>query len=422
MVPEPAVIPEQPDRFDGWWVVASVFGLLMVNSGLGFYGLSVFLDAVTEEQGFSIGDASFAITIFFIVSALAGRVVAPIIQRHDLRLVVAAGAVVAAGGLLLIGQATSLVALYSSYIVFAVGVGMSGLVPGTTLVTRWFHARRSVALSIASTGLSIGGVTITLVVSAIIDRLGMSGASPWLALIYLGVVAISLVKLWPDPRSRGQQPDGRAIGAADPAPGESAGMSYDDAIRTRFFALITIAFVLAMGAQVGAMAQLFKLGVERAGDGRALVSAVALASFIARLAGGVVAARVKLIAMTCVLAALQGCSLLWLSRSESQFMLIAATVLFGCTVGNLLMLQPLVIADRFGVAAYPRIFALCQLIVTGLGVAGGPYLLGQLRDVRSYTLSYTVAACLSIGGAAVFLLAWKSAPVDRDAGRVRPGG
>ncbi len=142
----------EPRFFEGWYVVASVFVLLMVNAGLGFYGLSVFLDAITEEQGFSTADVSFATSIFFIVSAISGRLIAPVIQRHDLRIVVAAGAVIAATGLWLIGQSTQLLPLYLSYVVFAIGVGLSGLVPGTTLVTRWFQAKRSVALSVALDG------------------------------------------------------------------------------------------------------------------------------------------------------------------------------------------------------------------------------------------------------------------------------
>ena len=395
--------------FDGWYVVASVFVLLMVNAGLGFYGLSVFLEAITDEQGFSTADVSFATSIFFIVSAISGRLIAPVIQKHDLRLVVGAGAVIAAAGLLLIGRSTALLPLYLSYVVFAVGVGLSGLVPATTLVTRWFHVRRSVALSVASTGLSVGGLTITVLASTIIDRNGMSGAAPWLALIYLVTVAISLVALWPDPAARGQLPDGEK-----PVDGVQAsvptGVLYEQAVASRFFWLVTVGFILAMGAQVGGIAQLFKLGTERADSGAELVSAVAFASVVARLAGGVVASRVQLIAMTSVLSVVQGLSLIWISQVTSKPALIAAALLFGCTIGNLLMLQPLVIADRFGVVDYPRIYSVMQLIVTGLGVAGGPFLLGWLHDVSSYTTSYMVAAGLSLGGGFVFFQAWRFAP------------
>lgn len=391
--------------FDGWYVVASVFVLFLVNAGLGFYGLSVFLEAITSEQGFTTAQVSFATSIFFIVGAIAGRVIAPIIGRRDIRIIVGAGGVIAAGGLLLIGRSTQLLTLYGSYIVFAIGIGLSGLVPGTTLVTRWFQAKRSVALSVASTGLSVGGLTITVAASAIIDRKGMSGAAPWLALIYVIIVAIALIALWPDPASRGQLPDGEISDAAEPPP--PTGVPYQDAVSSAFFKLTVVGFVLAMGAQVGAIAQLFKLGTERAEVGALLVSVLAFSSVLARLVGGVVAARVSMVGMTAVLTAVQGASLFWLSQSFSRTMLVASTVLFGVTIGNLLMLMPLVAADRFGVLDYPRIYSVLQLIVTGLGVAGGPYLLGWLHDVSSYRASYIAAGILSLGGTIVFSLAWR---------------
>lgn len=399
--------------FDGWYVVASVFVLFLVNAGLGFYGLSVFLEAITSEQGFTTTQVSLATSIFFIVGAISGRVIAPVIGRRDIRIIVAAGGVIAAAGLLLMGRATQLFALYASYIVFAVGVGLSGLVPGTTLVTRWFQAKRSVALSVASTGLSVGGLTITVAASAIIDRKGMSGAAPWLALIYVIVVALSLIALWPDPASRGQLPDGE-VNDSDEMP-TPTGVPYQDAVSSAFFKLVVVAFVLTMGAQVGGIAQLFKLGTERAEVGALLVSTVAFSSVLARLAGGVVAAKVSLVAMTAVLAAVQGAALFWLSQSFSRPMLVASTVLFGVTIGNLLMLMPLVAADRFGVLDYPRIYSVLQLIVTGLGVAGGPYLLGWLHDASSYRASYIAAGLLSTGGAVVFGLAWRLPQAAGDA-------
>lgn len=397
--------------FDGWFVVASVFVLLMVNSGFGFYGLAVYLEAITDEQGLSTSSVSLATSIFFVVSAVAGRLIAPIIERRDLRIVVAIGAAVAAIGLVLIGRSTRLLTLYPAYIVFAVGVGLSGLVPATTLVTRWFHVKRSVALSIASTGLSVGGLTFTVLASSLIDSRGMRDATPWLAVVYVAFVLVSLVTLWPSPAARGMSPDGRSRDAPAEQP---TGMTYDRAIRTRFFVLVTLGFILAMSSQVGGIAQLAKLGSERVdtATGTLLVSSVAFASVIARLIGGVVASRLRLIVMTLSLSAAQGVALWWLSQAQSRLSLVVAALLFGCTIGNLLMLQPLVIADRFGVVNYPRIFALNQMVVLGFGVAVGPYLLGALHDLASYEASYLAAGGLSFAGALVFAAAAKVEHAD----------
>lgn len=391
--------------FDGWYVVASVFMLLTINSGFGFYGLAVYLEAITDEQGLSTASVSLATSIFFVVSAVAGRLIAPVIEKHDMRIVVALGAVIAAAGLVLIGQSTRLVTLYPAYVVFAIGVGLSGLVPATTLVTRWFHVRRSVALSIASTGLSVGGLTFTVLASSLIDSRGMERATPWLAAIYLLAVLVSLVALWPSPAARGLLPDGEQPQST--LPEAPTGIVYEKAIRTRYFVLVTVGFILAMSSQVGGIAQLAKLGSERvdSGTGTLLVSTVALASVIARLIGGVVASRLRLIVMIWVLSATQGVALWWLSQAQSRVVLVLAALLFGCTIGNLLMLQPLVIADRFGVLNYPRIFALNQMIVLGFGVALGPYLLGALHDLASYEASYLAAGVLSVTGATVFMAA-----------------
>ena len=54
--------------FPGWRVVAGCFIVLMVNSGLAFYGLAVYLNAFSKEQGWTLGSISFATTIFFIVT------------------------------------------------------------------------------------------------------------------------------------------------------------------------------------------------------------------------------------------------------------------------------------------------------------------------------------------------------------------
>ncbi len=408
---QPASPVDQPDTdapFVGWFVVASVFLLLLVNAGLGFYGLAIYLDAITTEQGFSTGAVSLATSLYFVVSAVAGRIIAPVIERRDIRQVVAVGAVISAVGLWLIGQSSSLITLYVAYVVFAVGSGLSGLVPATTLITRWFHARRSVALSVASTGLSVGGLTLTLLADRIIDNSSMAEATPWLALLYLGLTALALPALWPSPKARGTTPDGLPL--ADPdVPGESSGTSYEVAIASPFFRLMTLGFIVTMGAQVGGIAQIAKLGTERIDNsaGALAVSGIAFASVLARLIGGWVATRLPLIVMTWVLAAVQGVALIWISTIDSRSQLLAAAILFGCTIGNLLMLQPLLVADRFGVASYPRIFALQQLIVIGAGVGVGPYLLGILHDISSYRLSYVVAGALSLIGSAVFVAASK---------------
>jgi MFS family permease len=336
--------------------------------------------------------------------------VAPLIARVDVRWVLMGGASLSAMSLLLLGRVTSTAQVFLVYVLFGAGFAAGGLVPTTTVLTRWFHRRRALALSIASTGLSVGGLTLTRMASELISDEGMEAATPWLALIYLVLMAIAVPFVYPSPASHGLRPDGAAV----PEGGEPPvvdGVPYDRAVRSRFFVLATVAFVCFMGAQVGGIAQLAKLGEERVDvDAGALaLSVVALCSVVARLIGGVLAPRLPLTGMAAALAAVQTGALASLAFVGGEAGLLAASALFGATVGNLLMLQPLLMAEVFGVLDYPRVFSLNQLVVSA-GVAAGPFLLGVLHDASGYRLAYLVAAAVSLLGA---VLLWSAGPVDR---------
>jgi MFS family permease len=385
--------------FPGWTVVAATFVLLLVSSGLGFYGLAIYLRALVDERGFSTTAVSLGTSLFFITGGVAGRFVARLIDTRDPRPLVVAGSFVAAAGVLAVGHVRHLWQLYPAYVVMAIGWAATGLVPGTTLVTRWFHRRRSVALSIASTGLSVGGLTLTKLMASRIDAHGLQATAPWIALVWIVVSCAVAWFLWPSPLSRGLAPDGDAVSAATVG-AVAVGAPYAEAVHSRFFAAFTVGYVAVMAAQVGGIAQIAKLGTERAdrSTGALAVSVLALSSVIARLLAGVIAPKLPLGTFCAALCAGQGVSLLLLGSAHGKGAVLFAAVVFGATVGNLLMLQPLVIAETFGVRDYAKIYSVNQLI-TSAGVAVGPFLTGWLRDRSGYTLSYDVAAALSFVGA-----------------------
>lgn len=401
--------------FSGWWVVASVFVLFCANAGFAFYGLAVYLDAITAEAGFSTGSVSLATSMFFVIGALVGRLAAGWIERGDVRVIVALGAVVGAASLAMLGRVATPAGLYVTYGFFAVGYALCGLVPGTTLVTRWFHVRRSLALSVASTGLSVGGLLVTPLASRLIDRRGLEDAAPVLAVAFLALNGVALLAMWPRPELRGEVPDGHrfhaAAGTSSAAP---SGASYDDAVRTRVFWTITIGFGAILGAQVGGIAHLAKLGTERIDrpTGALAVSVLALSSVVGRLIGGWVATRAPLSVMTVVLACWQALTLLSLAFADGRAALLVSASLMGASVGNLLMLHALTVADTFGVMAYARIFAYSQLL-TVAGIAVGPFLLGALHDSADYRVAFIAGATLSAAGATVAASGWFGAGAAR---------
>lgn len=402
--------------FYGWVVVGVVLMMLAVAAGLAFYNMTVYLRALTTERGFSVGEVSGATAAFFLTSGIAGLPVARLIERYDARLTIAAGAVISGICLAFLGQVSALWQVYGLYVVFGIGFAGAGLVPATTLVTRWFTRRRSVALSVASTGLSIGGIVLTPLSAGLIGRHGLDAVSPWLGLAFVvGIVPISSLLIRTDPAAVGLGPDGDPPAPAPPlgTPVPAAqGVSYDEARSSRFFVVVTAAYVLVMLAQVGGLSHHFNLVSERLDEGRAAtaVSVVAATSVVARLIGGWAATRVSLRALTSGLMVVQGIALVTLAVGQGPVPLFAGSVALGVTIGNLLMLHPLLLAEAFGVRDYARIYSVSQLVMTA-GVAAGPIVVGAVHDtLHGYGVALMLAGTASLV-ASIVLVA--SGPVDQ---------
>ena len=92
------------DKFPGGRVVTGCFIVLAVSSGLGFYGLAVYLNAFSDERGWPVASISLATTLYFIVGGVAGLYVARLIARRDVRIPIVGGAIVGGVSLALLGQ------------------------------------------------------------------------------------------------------------------------------------------------------------------------------------------------------------------------------------------------------------------------------------------------------------------------------
>jgi len=409
--------------FPGWIVVAGCFALLCVGSGFAFYAQGVFLDALVDEQGFSVGLAGAGTGVFFVVSGISGYFAGGLIGRFDVRAVMLVGATVASLGIYLLGEVRTEPQMFGVFVIYGGGYALVGLVPTSSVVTRWFHAKRSIALAFASTGLSVGGIAITPVIARLIADRSLVELAPRLALTFwLTVVFFVIVLVRPSPEAAGWKPDGgrlespdhpegvgnsqhQAHGAVPRAATETPGVAYADAVRTPYFRLLSVAFVLVMTSQVGALQHLFKLtaddfGKESAANALIVVSAT---SVVARIIGGIVASRVRLVPLCATLILVQALGVTVIATAPSYQVLLLGVVILGASIGNLLMLHPLLLADTFGVRDYPRIYGLGSLIMI-VGTGFGPFIVGVLRDATSYsTAFYTMAVVATMGFAMLVL-------------------
>ncbi|MXZ14246.1 MAG: MFS transporter [Acidimicrobiales bacterium] len=395
----------------GWVVLTGVFGVMMITSGMVFYALGAFLDAFVDEQEFSTGLAGAGVTAFLVASGVCGYYTGAFVNRIDVRWVITCGVLISSVGMALLAQIRSGWQMFAVMAVFGVGFGMCGLVPTTTVVTRWFQRRRSVALSIASTGLSLGGILLLPQMTRRIEADTLVAWAPRFAAVYCVALLLStwlFIRAWP--HEVGLAPDGDPV-SHDSRTGEAAaqlpGTPFESAVRSRFFIFTGIGFVLVMGSQIGAIQHIYKLtgdrlSLEAAATGA--VSVLAGTSVVARICGGIAALKASLRWLTISLMVVQCIGLCVLAVADTDVTILVGVIVLGSAMGNLLMLHPLILADAFGVKDYPRIYGFGSLLMV-IGGAGGPVLVGVLRDSFSYQSAFFAIAAIAAAGLVIYSFA-----------------
>ncbi len=400
-----------PERSPAAWrVVAAVCVMLAFSSGLGFYFMSVLLQALTAQRGFPVAATSVATALFFLATGFGGMFVASALERADPRRTVLLGAGIGASALFLAGRAQNLSQLFTIYCVFGLGFAGVSMVVGTVLITRWFSERRAAAMAVAANGLSLGGVVLTPLAARAVARWGIADATAVVAVAFvLGIVPITLLWL--------RNPPGHAVRRAGSAAAAAGARRY--ALRSRFFRLLTAGYLFAMLAQVGGLSHHFKLIRDRLGtaDAAFAVSTVAGASVVGRFAATALVRYLSMRAVAAALMLMQGSALVLLGFATSRAGLLPASITFGLTVGSMMLMQPLLLAESFGARDFARVYSLSNGI-TVFGVAAGPALVGLLHDaLGGYRYALTAAALASLLGAALVAAAGSRERVaPRDAG------
>jgi MCP family monocarboxylic acid transporter-like MFS transporter 13 len=309
-------------------------------------------------------------------------------DRFGPRVVVAAGMLCIAGGLLATSFATSMITVYLAYGV-AIGVGI-GLVyaPAIASVQPWFTRRRGLAAGIASSGIGAGTLVVPLLASQAIAGLDWRDALRALAVgvLILGLGAALLLRRAPV-----------AGAASDARPGASLG----EALRSpRFwwfyaFTLVSAPAMFIPFAHVSAAAR--DLGID---ETRAvgLVGLIGIGSLVGRFVIGALADRLgRILTLTLMQASLGASYLLW-QASHGYLGLAIFAVWFGLSYGGIVSLMPAICMDMFGARAVSSIVG---TLYTGaaLGNLLGPVIAGAVFD-RSASYAPVLWGCILLAALA----------------------
>jgi MFS family permease len=401
--------------FHGWVVVAGCFGILFTAYGIQFsYG--VFLPASAADTGWDRTSLSLPFSLYVLIYSALGAASGWCTDRWGPRLVIAAGAVLLGGGLLLTSRVDALWQLFLSLGLIA-ALGMSAIyVPCNATVVRWFTRRRGLALGISSSGQGFGNLLVPPLAALLIA--GYGWRSTYLVLGLAGAVMILLCTslVVRDPERMGLHADGVA---PDAAPAREAGRpaepvwSLAAARRTAAFwllaAVYTMTFLVVFLPMVHLAPFALDLGIAPVRAALAL-SLIGAGSLVGRLSCGAISDRLGRLPTLATALSLQALGFLGFLASGGVGLLYPSALLFGLAYGGTSVLFPAIVGDLFGRLAVGAILGFIWAIAAS-AAAFGPVIAGYLYDTTgSYGGAFLLGAGLNLGAACLVLLLAKRQP------------
>lgn len=371
--------------YRGWLVVAACAVLATFSWGLGFYGLGVYLHALNHLHGWSTGLISLAVTVYYALSAGCLVVVGGLVDRRGPRGVLTYGVVTMAAAVALLGVVTAPWQLFAVYVVMATAWSCLSSTGLSATLLPWFGRRQGLAMTLALTGASLGGMVLVPILVALLQRHGFRLATTAVAVALLAI-GLPLVWLVIGARPTAVQVavelgrDAAARSAVE-APRDAREWTRQAVLREPQLWTLMVPFALALAAQVGFLVHQISVIEPFLGESRAAltVSATTVAALLGRIVIGVLSDHVDLRKLSAVNIAAQGLALAVMAAWPLPGVLVGASLVFGLGVGNLITFPPLLAREEFGQRSFGTVFGLVGA-ATQAGVALGPGLMGLLHD------------------------------------------
>jgi MFS family permease len=177
----------------GWIVLACLCCAGFARQGPAVATFSIFIEPLTQDFGWSRTAISGAVSLGGLLAALVSPLIGPLLDRHGSRLVLCLAVAVNGIALLLLSLTPSLLVFYLLFCIARMnwaGPFDLGIYAG---LNNWFHARRTVAASIATLAQMLGLVTMPLIAQFAISHDGWRAG--WVALGTV-VLIVGLLPVW----------------------------------------------------------------------------------------------------------------------------------------------------------------------------------------------------------------------------------
>ena len=369
--------------------------MLMLMSTTVFQGVGTFFVALERNFGWTRTTLSGAFALSRAEGALLGPLEGFLVDRLGTRRMVVIGYFVMGLGFIFYSQIQSVWQFYVAYIAISLGSGVGGWIAIVTLINNWFSRRRALAMSLAVSGVQLGGFLVPLMAWGIENHdfrktaLGIG--------VVLILVAFPASRLMHNrPEDIGQQPDGAPAAPPGGSPAESESSGIPD--MTPRQALRTVAFWVIAVARLTSVVSIITLSVhlvpKLTDSGISLITAnfvVTLYTFVAFLSGfvaGYLADRTSKVVVLFVCMFMQALAMCILAFTDTLPMAVAFAVLWGAGFGGRVPLMTAIVGDFFGRKHFGSILG-TNMVPSNIAMIFAPLFAGFMFDLRqSYFIPF----------------------------------
>lgn len=400
--------------FYGWIVLLACCIANGVVGWIGMISIGLFVAPAIELLNVSVASFMICATATSIGSMLVGPIAGKLVDKKGIRLNGLISGILMVLAFLILSRAQNVILFYVGYFTIGVGYTFGTNVVVNCVATKWFRRYSGIANGFCAASMGVAGVILSPVIVSTIAKVGLSNTY----MILGGVVAvcgllIPLILYRNTPEDMGLLPDGeeKADGQSDASCVTLEGMNTREAMRSRNFWLIALAFSLQAFTSLGVV-QTYNASLQSVGFSAVAVAGVAsllsAVSIISRLVYGRLSDKLSLSVITIIPFALAviGDVLLALTQSsDNTWILIVFPIISACSAGYLwtiLIMKD--IAVCFGIKNLGAIFGAISFIIGIFGMFGAVFA-GAIFDANgSYAIAYWIFAAVDLLSMILLLL------------------
>ena len=403
----------------GWLIVFSCFMIMSLYLCIVMNCPGLFLISVTEEFGISRSQYTLNTTVISVAMMIVAMNAGRIYSKFSVKKVMMVSSIILPIAYFFFSKATSIYMFYAISAVVGLCLGLCGMVPMSTLITRWFNEKKGLATGLAFTGSGLGGMILQPIIGQLIANTGWRNTYAILAVImFVLVVPCTVFILKDDPADKGLEPYGGAkkadetVAVAVEEDGMTLGEARKKAYFWMFLPLVTLSSAAACSMVQNVSPYVTDLGFDP--TVAASLSALSLGVLAACkvLLGQIFDKKGSLFTTVMSLTCLVAAAACYASAVNTAF-LYAGIFISGLGIAYTTVGYPINTQTMFGKKDYSAIYGNVASF-SSIGTALGSPITSLIYDATgSYRMAWAMWAAVNAVAIFVFIALNKMAENDR---------